>query len=175
MIVWNVTNRWFATKAAAEAMRKELKLAPTTTRRADIRNREELAALLDGQCWLPELHRVDPKKQVDPRQLDLLSLLAVEPGDDTKAGLAAISAAGEVPGKDLPATSETAQRLKGDPVGINLSGFPPPGDPLYSDPDADDDSHLETYETEPDGTRFDPETGEVIEREPVPADRGASC
>lgn len=142
MIVWNVTNRWFATKAEAETLRKQQKLSPTITRRADIRNRTELAALLDGQCRLPELHRANPKK-ADPNQIDMFAD-PEQPGTDTKAGLAAIS----------------------------LAGFPPAGDPAYDAPEPATEGHLESYEAEPeideaaDGTRFDRDTGEVLEERP---------
>lgn len=50
MIVYNVKRRWFTMKNDAEAYRRAEKLPPSATFKLDIRDRDDLATLLNGLC-----------------------------------------------------------------------------------------------------------------------------
>lgn len=50
MIVYNVKRRWFTMKIDAETYRRTEGLPPSATFKLDIRDRDDLAGLLNGLC-----------------------------------------------------------------------------------------------------------------------------
>jgi hypothetical protein len=73
VIVYNVGRRWFTMKNDAEAHRRAEGLPPAATFKLDIRDREDLAVLLNGLCGLGtgSLGAVvlDPPREVIQRNL----------------------------------------------------------------------------------------------------------
>lgn len=53
MIVYNVKRKWFPMKGDAETYRKSEGLPPDATTKIDVRDRDQLAALLNGLCEPP--------------------------------------------------------------------------------------------------------------------------
>jgi hypothetical protein len=70
MIVYNVKRRWFTMKADAEAYRKAEGLPPSATFKLDIRDRDDLAALLNGLCGMVAFVPPVPLAAVPPEVLE---------------------------------------------------------------------------------------------------------
>lgn len=64
-ITYNVDRRWFADKGEAEAYRKQLGLKPDATLKLEIKDRDDLAALLNALCEAKPVETIAPAVLID--------------------------------------------------------------------------------------------------------------